>query len=96
VPGLPNPSGSTSSNTTKTLVGPTIGVGTEYAVSRQVRLGIEYRHTFYDRQNISLGTTPTLTSFAGPAIVTPGAPVGGSFRLDTNEVMVRLNWLFQR
>jgi hypothetical protein len=65
-------------------------------VSRQVRLGIEYRHTFYDRQNISLGATPTLASFAGPAIVTPGAPVGGSFRLDTNEVMVRLNWLFQR
>jgi opacity protein-like surface antigen len=96
IPGLPNPSGSTSGNTTKALVGPTIGAGTEYAVSRQVRLGIEYRHTFYDRQNISLGATPTLSSFAGPAIVTPGTPVGGNFRLDTDEVMVRLNWMFQR
>src|SRR5262249_231749 len=50
-PGLPNPSGSSSGSTTKALVGPTIGAGTEYAVSRQVRLGIEYRHTFYDCQN---------------------------------------------
>ena len=90
----PNPSGSTSSDSSKTLVGPTVGFGAEYAVSQNVTLGAEYRHTFYGSQDVSLGMTPTLTT--ATTIVTPGAPVSGGYRLDTDEVMVRLNWLLHK
>jgi opacity protein-like surface antigen len=95
--GITNPTGSTSSDTSKTLVGPTVGFGVEYAVSQDVTLGAEYRHTFYGSQDISLGMTPTLSLIAPPSpIVTPGSPVSGSYRLDTDEVMVRLNWLLHK
>jgi outer membrane immunogenic protein len=90
----PNPSGSSSSDSSKTLVGPTVGFGAEYAVSQNVTLGAEYRHTFYGSQDISLGMTPTLTT--ATTVVTPGAPVSGGYRLDTDEVMVRLNWLLHK
>jgi outer membrane immunogenic protein len=92
--GLTNPSGSASSDSSKTLVGPTVGFGAEYAVAQNVTLGAEYRHTFYGSQDITLGMTPTLTSFG--TIVTAGSPVGGGYRLDTDEVMVRLNWLLHK
>ena len=94
IPGLNNPAGSNSSDTSKTFVGGTVGAGGEYAVTNQLSLGVEYRHTFYGHEGINLGATPTLTSFA--AITTPGAAVAGSYRLDSDEVMVRLNWLFKR
>ena len=94
VAGLTNPSGSSSSDSSKTLVGPTVGFGAEYAVSQNVTLGAEYRHTFYGSQDISLGMTPTLTT-AG-TIVTAGSPVSGGYRVDTDEVMVRLNWLLHK
>jgi outer membrane immunogenic protein len=94
IPGLGNVSAPSSSDSSKTLVGPTVGFGAEYAVSQNVTLGAEYRHTFYGSQDISLGMTPAVTT-AG-TIVTPGAPVSGGYRLDTDEVMVRLNWLLNK
>jgi outer membrane immunogenic protein len=99
VAGISNPSGSSSSDSTKTLVGPTVGFGAEYAVSQNVTLGAEYRHTFYGSQDITLGMTPTLSSLGGggvPPVITAGAPVSGGYRLDTDEVMVRLNWLLHK
>jgi outer membrane immunogenic protein len=94
IPGLGNTGGSSSSDSSKTLVGPTVGFGAEYAVSQNVTLGAEYRHTFYGSQDITLGVTPAVTT-AG-TIVTPGSPVSGGYRLDTDEVMVRLNWLLNK
>jgi hypothetical protein len=47
------------------------------------------------RRNISLGAAPTVQSLAGfglPALVTPGGTVTGNYQLDTDEVVVRLNW----
>jgi outer membrane immunogenic protein len=96
IAGLSNPSGTSSGSSSRTLVGPTIGGGAEYAVSQHVSVGLEYRHTFYGQQNVSFGTTPTLTSFGAGGITTSGAPVGGSYRLDTDEVMVRVSYLFNR
>jgi outer membrane immunogenic protein len=93
IAGLTNPSGISSSDTSKTLVGVTVGFGTEYAVARNVTLGAEYRHTFYGSDGISLGMTPTLSSFG---IITAGTPVSGSYRLDTDEVTLRLNWLLNK
>jgi outer membrane immunogenic protein len=99
-PGITNPSsGGATSDNSKTLVGATIGAGVEYAVSPHATLGVEYRHTFYSRQDVNLGTTPTLSSLAGfgaPAVITPGTPVIGNYQLDTDEVVVRLNWLLNR
>ncbi len=97
IPVSGNPAGSTSGEITKTVVGGTVGAGTEYAISKQFSFGVEYLHTFYSQDKISVGATPTLTSFAPTAPqVTPGAPVAGNYRLDSDEVILRLNWLFGR
>jgi len=62
-------------------------------VSRNLTLGAEYRHTFYGSESVALGMTPTMSSFGisgVPPIITAGTPVSGSYRLDTDEVMVPL------
>jgi outer membrane immunogenic protein len=96
IAGVPNPSGVSTFDGDRTLLGATIGAGFEYAMWNNVSVGVEYRHTFYGRQNLALGTTPTLTSFSAPAAVTPGGSVNGSFSLDTDEVAVRMNWAFNK
>jgi outer membrane immunogenic protein len=93
-PGLPNPTNTTTTATgSDTLFGLTLGGGFEYDLLNNLSLGLEYRHTFYGRNDINLGTTPTLSSFGGPApFITQGAAVTGGYKLDTDMVVARLNW----
>jgi opacity protein-like surface antigen len=96
VAGLSNPSTTTTAfNTSMTLTGLVLGGGFEYAFWKNVSLGFEYAHTFYGGRDIALGTTPAIQSLAGfglPPIVTPGGTLAGNYRLDTDEVVARLNW----
>jgi outer membrane immunogenic protein len=100
VPGLTNPATTTTvTDSSMTVAGFTLGGGAEYGVSDNVSVAAEYRHTFYGRRGVNLGATPTVASLAGngvPAVITAGTPVTGSYGLDTNEVLVRLNWHFSR
>jgi outer membrane immunogenic protein len=96
VPGVSNPTTTTTTfDGSTTLVGLTLGAGFQYAFWQNVSIGLEYAHSFYGRHDLSLGVTPTVSSLAGnniPALITPGGAVTGSYRLDTDEVTVRLNW----
>jgi outer membrane immunogenic protein len=93
-PGITNPTTTTTSfDGSTTLTGLTLGAGFQYAFWQNVSIGLDYAHTFYGRHDLSLGMTPTVTTLAGQVpIVTPGGAVTGSYRLDTDEVTVRLNW----
>jgi outer membrane immunogenic protein len=71
----------------KTLVGPTIGGGFEFAFSPSWSLGVEYRFTKFDRENFGLGSV---------LVAAPGtfAPLLANASLETHEVTARLNWRF--
>jgi len=82
--------GTTSSTDNHTLWGETIGAGFEYAWSRALTLGAEYRFTHYAEKNFNAGLTP-----AGP--VTPvTAPGPNTLNLDTHQITLRVNYFFGR
>jgi outer membrane immunogenic protein len=97
IAGIANPTTTTTAfNGSTTLTGLTLGAGFQYAFWQNVSIGLDYAHTFYGRHDLSLGMTPTVSSLGFfntvPPVITPGGLVTGSYRLDTDEVTVRLNW----
>ncbi|HXW25502.1 MAG TPA: outer membrane beta-barrel protein [Xanthobacteraceae bacterium] len=75
----------------ETLIGGTVGGGVEYALTNNLILGLEGRYTFYASQNFNTGSIPiTATS---PTTFTYSA-TSTSLKLDTAEVMAKLNWKF--
>jgi len=65
----------------QTLVGGTVGGGLEYAFTNNVSLGVEGRWTFYGNNNFNGGTLA-------------GLPVTQNIKLDTAEVLGKLNFRF--
>jgi outer membrane immunogenic protein len=97
VAGVANPTTTTTTlDGSTTLVGLTLGAGFQYAFWQNVSIGLDYAHSFYGRHDLSLGMTPTVSSLGFfntvPPVITPGGAVTGNYRLDTDEVTVRLNW----
>jgi outer membrane immunogenic protein len=83
----------TLASDTKTLVGGTVGVGVEYAVTNNIILGAEGRYSYYGSQRFNGG--------AVAAISVPGAVVtfvnSASFRdvrVDTGEILFRASYKF--
>jgi outer membrane immunogenic protein len=83
----------------KTLVGGTVGLGTAYMINKSWEFGAEYRYTFYTQSDFNLGPgTPfcalpvTTVAVAAPVCVSP--PVTGHKGLETQEVLLKLNYHF--
>ena len=76
----------------QTLTGATVGGGLEYAITNNLSLGIEGRYTWYDTHNFNTGALATI-GFppAGPFTF---APTTANLKLNTAEVMGKLNWRF--
>ena len=72
-----------SSSSQKTLAGWTAGLGAEWAVRKEVSIGLEYRHSGFGRDTYGSG------SF-GPILRTESTSVGTS----NNQVTLRVNFLF--
>jgi opacity protein-like surface antigen len=99
VPGITNPTNTTNSfSHGQARAGITLGGGVEYGLWETISLGLEYRHTFFGTAGLNLGSTPTTVSLMNVAvpggIVTPGSPVTARYRLDTDAIMMRLNYHF--
>jgi outer membrane immunogenic protein len=83
----------------KVLVGGTVGLGTAYMINKNWEIGAEYRYTFYARSDYDLGT-PTafcarpLTTVAVLPVVCANTPGTGHKGLETQEVLVKLNYHF--
>jgi len=75
----------------KTLVGPTAGLGLEYAFSRNWSFGVEGRYTWYGSHSFSAGLVPTICVTGGPCVF---APATDSYKVNTVEVTARLNYKF--
>jgi outer membrane immunogenic protein len=77
----------------RTLVGPTIGVGFEYAFWNNLSFGLEGRYSWYGTQSFSNGV---LAAAFVPGVAAPGgflfAPVTHNVKLETLEVMAKLNF----
>ena len=73
---------SVSSNSQKTLAGWTAGLGAEWAVRKEISIGLEYRHSGFGRDTYGSG------SF-GPILTTQSTSVATS----NNQVTLRVNFL---
>ena len=76
---LPGPIGASS---TQVLMGWTAGVGGEWAVTDQLSLGAEYRHSDFGSQNYTIGTDVI------------GGIISENVKYTTDQVTVRANWHF--
>ena len=80
----------TITSQTKNLVGGTICLGVEHAVTDNFTVGIEGRYTWYGTQTFDAGllaTSAIRTNFTF-------APTTRDVRVETGEVMVKANWKF--
>ncbi len=76
----------------QTLTGATVGGGLEYAITNNLSLGVEGRFTWYDTHNFNTGALAVFgTPVTGPFTF---APTTTSVKLNTAEVMAKLNWRF--
>jgi outer membrane immunogenic protein len=77
----------------KTVWGPTVGGGFEYAFTNNFSFGVEGRYSWYGSQTYNGGLLATVFN---PVAVGPGtftfAPATQTVRLETFEVMAKLNW----
>jgi len=78
----------------KTLFGATVGGGFEYAFTNNFSAGIEGRYSWYGTQTYNAGLVATVFT---PVIGAAGgaftfAPATQTYKLDTFEVMGKLNW----
>lgn len=76
----------------KTVWGPTIGAGVEYAVTNNISLGLEGRYSWYGTQTYNAGLLATVAAGAAAAPTFTFAPASQSVKLETFEVMAKLNW----
>jgi outer membrane protein OmpA-like peptidoglycan-associated protein len=77
-------SGGSASNSA-TLIGGTYGGGVEYAVSPNVSVAGEFRHTDYGSARMNLGSAPTILG---------SAPVTGKVDLHDNVALLKVNYRF--
>ena len=77
----------------QTLVGPTVGGGFEYAFANNWSFGVEGRYSWYGTRTFNTGLV------AAAAVITPGAPttflfapVTQTVKLETAEIMAKLNF----
>jgi outer membrane immunogenic protein len=76
----------------KTLVGPTAGLGLEYAFSNNWSLGVEGRYSWYGTQTYNAGLVAALgLAPAGPFTFVQATQ---TYRVETLEVTARLNYKF--
>jgi outer membrane immunogenic protein len=78
---------------TKTLVGGTVGVGVEHAVTDNFTLGLEGRYSWYGNQRFDAGVVPTAVIPAA-ALVFANAATYRDVRVETGEVIFKANWKF--
>ena len=71
------------------LVGATAGAGLEYALGNNLSLGIEGRYTWYGTHTFNAGQVAT---FGGPGGPFTFAAATQTIRLNTAEVLAKLNW----
>jgi outer membrane protein OmpA-like peptidoglycan-associated protein len=81
--------GSSASDST-TLIGPTFGGGIEYAVTPNISVGGEYRHTDYGHDTLHLGSVAT----AGAGGLVATTPVSGRLALRDDTALFKVNYRF--
>lgn len=78
---------------TKTLVGGTVGIGVEHAVTDNFTLGLEGRYSYYGTKRFAAGPVAAANIGAGaPVFVFVDAY--RDVRLETGEVIFKANWKF--
>ncbi len=75
---------------TQTLVGGTIGVGVEHAVTDNFTVGVEGRYSYYGNHRFDAGS---VTTFIVGAAAT-NALTYRDVRVETGEVLLKANWKF--
>jgi outer membrane immunogenic protein len=84
----------TIASDSKTVWGPTLGGGFEYAFTNNFSFGLEGRYSWYGTQRYNAGLVATV--FTPSTVAPPGAftfaQASQSVKLDTFEVMAKLNW----
>ncbi len=73
---------------TKTLVGGTVGIGVEHAVTNNFTLGLEGRYSYYGNKRFNAGSVAVF----GPPFLFVNSY--RDVRLDTGEVIFKANWKF--
>ena len=94
-PAIPFP-GSTGSED-KTLFGFTVGAGAAYAFAPNWDIGAEYRYSKYSGDSFGLGQVAAVCGFVPGIAVTVSCfntNVTGHKDLETNEVLIKLNYRF--
>jgi outer membrane immunogenic protein len=80
-----------SGSTRATLTGGTLGVGTEYALTPTLHLGLEYRYSDYGHYNYYAGLVAEGLTTSGSYIY---APIVANMNLSTNQVVAKFNYQF--
>lgn len=78
----------------RTLTGWTIGAGVEWAATNNITLGLEGRYTDYGNQRFNSGTVLTVV---GGLVAAPGTYLQNTYRdvrVETGEVMAKVNYKF--
>jgi opacity protein-like surface antigen len=70
------------------LLGGTVGLGAEYALTSSISAGMEYRYSWFGSQSYSLGSIP----FPGPGGV--ASSISSRVAETTNEITIRINYRF--
>ena len=78
----------------KTLFGPTAGLGVEYAFTNNWSFGVEGRYTWYGTQSFNAGAIASAAIGPAAAPTLTLAPNTQSIRVETFEVTARLNYKF--
>ena len=81
----------TITSQTKNLVGGTVGVGVEHAVTNNFTVGVEGRYTWYGNQTFDAGQLATSTL---RGVLFTFAPTSRDVRVETAEVLLKANWKF--
>ncbi|MET0677396.1 MAG: outer membrane beta-barrel protein [Bradyrhizobium sp.] len=80
----------TVTSTSRTLVGGTVGVGVEHAVTDNFTLGLEGRYSYYGNQRFDSGVVTTFIVGAAPTTAATYRDV----RVETGEILFKANWKF--
>jgi outer membrane immunogenic protein len=78
----------------RTLTGWTIGAGVEWAATNNITLGLEGRYTDYGNQRFNSGR---VTTVVGGIVAAPGTYIQDTYRnvrIETGEVMAKVNYKF--
>jgi outer membrane immunogenic protein len=78
---------------TKTLVGGTVGVGIEYAVTNNIILGAEGRYSYYGSQRFNAGAVAAI-AVPGAAVTFVNTNAFRDVRLETGEILFRASYKF--